>query len=104
MALVQVSSRQNTTARTRQGEEFGAPPPGDACRGVVELHEQLFELVGVVALVTAVAVALGHGVTALMQGWGGGAGDQVAGDRGPVAVAGMGGAGRAVPGRAAVRS
>ena len=53
-----------------QGEEFGAPPPGDACRGVVELDEQLFELVGVVALVTARAAVLGHGVTAFRQGWG----------------------------------
>jgi hypothetical protein len=55
--------------QARKGEEFGAPPPGDPGGGVVELDEQLFELVGVVALVTAAAAVLGHGVTAFPQGW-----------------------------------
>ena len=59
--VVQVSSRHNAAARTDEGEQFGAPPPGDPGGGAVELDEQLFELVGVVALVTARAAAvLGH--------------------------------------------
>ena len=70
MAVVQVSSRQNSDGQGGQGEEFGAPPPGDACRGAVELDEQLVELVGVVALVAAIAVVLGHGGYRLPAGLG----------------------------------